>query len=122
MTSLADRTIAALRATHDELAAVVPALTDDQLAGPSGASEWTLAQVLSHLGSGAEITLAGDRAALDGGPAPEQGFNEGVWDRWNAMTPQDQVPGFLEHDSLLVETLEGLSSDQRENVQVKLGF
>src|SRR3954452_14528259 len=113
MTSLADRTIAALRTTHDTLAATVPAFTADQLNGPSGASEWTLAQVLSHLGSGAEITLAGYRAALDGGPAPEQDFNEAVWDRWNAMTPQDQAAGFLEHDTLLVETLEGLSSDQR---------
>ena len=41
MTSLADRTIAALRANHDTLAALVPTLTEEQLTAPSGASEWT---------------------------------------------------------------------------------
>ena len=69
MTTLADRTIAALRTTHDDLAALVPGLTDEQLAGPSGASEWTVAQVLSHLGSGAEIGLATLETALGAGPA-----------------------------------------------------
>src|SRR3982750_4859153 len=108
MTSLADRTIASLRATHDELAGLVRTLDDDQLTRPSGASEWTVAQVLSHLGSGAEISLAGFRAALDGAPAPEQDFNERVWDRWNAMSPREQADGFLEHDAVLVQTLEGL--------------
>ena len=47
-----------------------------------------MAQVLSHLGSGAEIAHAGYRAALDGTPAPEQEFNQGVWDRWNARSPR----------------------------------
>src|SRR4051812_4575902 len=117
MSSLADRTITGLRTTHDELAAVVPGLTADQLNRPSGASEWSVAQVLSHLGSGAEITLAGYRAALDGDPAPEQDFNQGVWDRWNAMSPEDQAAGFVERDNVLVETVEGLSPEQRENVQ-----
>ncbi len=96
MSTLADRSIAALRTTHDELAAVVPTLPDEQLTGPSGASEWTVAQVLSHLGSGAEIALAGYRAALDGEPAPGQDFNESVWDRWNALSPEQQATGFLE--------------------------
>jgi len=122
MSTLADRSIAALRTTHDELAAVVPTLPDEQLTGPSGASEWTVAQVLSHLGSGAEIALAGYRAALDGETAPGQNFNESVWDRWNALSPQQQATGFLEHDSVVVHALEALSVEQRENTTVKLGF
>lgn len=56
MTDLADRTIAALRAHHDELAAVVAGLSDEQLTAPSGSADWKVADVLSHLGSGAEIT------------------------------------------------------------------
>jgi uncharacterized protein (TIGR03083 family) len=122
MASLADRTITALRSTHDELAALVPALSDDQLTGPSGASDWTVAQVLSHLGSGAEIAHAGYRAALDGTAAPEQEFNQGVWDRWNALSPQEQASGFLEADAALLGTLEALTPDQRENLEIKLGF
>jgi uncharacterized protein (TIGR03083 family) len=122
MTSLADRTITALRDLHDELAALVPTLTEAQLIGPSGASEWTVAQVLSHLGSGSEIALAGYRAAVTGRPGPEGEFNQGVWDRWNAMDPHDQANGFLDHDATLVETLEAFTPEQREDLQIKLGF
>jgi uncharacterized protein (TIGR03083 family) len=122
MTSLADRTIAALRSNHDQLAAIVPTLSDDQLAGPSGASDWTIAQVLSHLGSGAEIAHAGYRAALEGAPAPEQDYNQGVWDRWNALSPREQASGFLESDAALLGALEALTPDRRENLEVKLGF
>ncbi|MGD9959074.1 maleylpyruvate isomerase N-terminal domain-containing protein [Nocardioides sp.] len=122
MTTRADRTIAALRSIHDDLARLVPTLSGDQLNGPSGASEWSVAQVLSHLGSGAEIGQAGYRAAIDGTAPPEQDFNKGVWDRWNAMSPADQAAGFLRADADLVATLEALSPEQREGTQMKLGF
>lgn len=122
MTTLADRTIAALRSTHDDLAALVTGLSDEQLTGPSGSAEWPLAQVLSHLGSGAEIGLASLSAATGAAPAPAQDFNQSVWDRWNAQSPQEQAAGFLEHDARLVAAYEALTSDQRENLQVDLGF
>ncbi|HEY0813537.1 MAG TPA: maleylpyruvate isomerase family mycothiol-dependent enzyme [Pseudonocardia sp.] len=122
MTTLADRTIAALRATHDDLAALVPGLTDDQLTGPSGAAEWSLAQVLSHLGSGAEIGLASLSTATGAASAPPQDFNQSVWDRWNAMTPRDQAALFVESDARLVAAYEALTGEQRENLQVDLGF
>ncbi len=122
MASLTNRTITALRYLHDELAALVPTLTEAQLTGPSGASEWTVAQVLSHLGSGSEISLASYRAALTGTPEPEGGFNQSIWDRWNALEPQDQAIGFLDHDARLVETAEALTPEQRENLKIKLGF
>lgn len=121
MTTLADRTIAALRSTHDSLAALVPDMTDEQLAARSGSADWTVADALSHMGSGAEIGLAGLQGAL-GAPAPAEGFNQGVWDRWNAMTPRDQAAGFVEHDERIVAAFEALTAEQRENVQVKLGF
>jgi uncharacterized protein (TIGR03083 family) len=122
MTSLADRTIAAIRADHDELAELVPSLSDAQLTGPSGASEWTVAQVLSHLGSGSEIALATYQSNLIGTPAPAPDFNQSVWDRWDAMSPHDQASGFLEHDERLVQALEALTPEQRESVQIKLPF
>jgi len=56
MTSIVDETIAELRANHDRLRSVVEGLADDQLATQSGAASWTIADVLSHLGSGAEIS------------------------------------------------------------------
>jgi uncharacterized protein (TIGR03083 family) len=118
MTTLADRSIAVLRATHDDLAALVPGLTDEQLTGPSGASEWTVAQVLSHMGSGAEIGLATLQTALAAGPD----FNQSVWDRWNAMSPREQATNYLDHDARLVAAFEGLTPEQRSTGQVDLGF
>jgi uncharacterized protein (TIGR03083 family) len=122
MTSLADRTIVALRTLHDELETVVSGLSDDQLAGPSGASEWSVAQVLSHLGSGAEIGLETYRAAFDGADEPAEDFNQSVWERWDSSTPQQQAAGFVEHDTALVERIEALTPEQRASAQIKLGF
>ncbi len=121
MTTLADRTIAALRAEHDTLAAVVQRLTDDQLTGPSGASEWTIADTLSHLGSGAEITGAGLVAAL-GGDAPGDGFNQSVWDRWNALSPREQADGFVTGNAALTERFEAIDAGQREDLRLSVGF
>lgn len=118
-TSLADRTIAALRTTHDGLARVVAGVTPDQLGMVSGASAWSLAQVLSHLGSGAEISAGGFRRALDGSVPAD---NQTVWDRWNAMAPQEQADGFLTADLALVELLEGLGAEQRDELRIELGF
>ncbi|MCU1688358.1 MAG: hypothetical protein JWN20_286 [Jatrophihabitantaceae bacterium] len=119
--TLADRTISALANEHAALGGIAASLSDDQLAGPSGTSEWALHQVFSHLGSGAEITLAGLQAAL-GGDAPAEDFNQTVWDRWNAMPAREQLEGFLAHDAALVEALETLDAEQRESLQVKIGF
>ncbi|MGI5501441.1 maleylpyruvate isomerase family mycothiol-dependent enzyme [Lentzea sp. CA-135723] len=120
MTQLVDRTIAALRAEHDTLAALVRDLTDEQLAAASGASEWTVAQALSHLGSGAEIGRAPiARAAGETIPAEE---NQTIWARWDASTPRTQAEGFLEHNTRWIETAEALTPEQRSTLLVDLGF
>jgi uncharacterized protein (TIGR03083 family) len=120
MTTLAGRTIAALRSEHDTLASTVSALSPEQLTGPSGASEWTIADVLSHLGSGAEITLAGLRAALGEAEPPAADFNQSVWDRWNALGPQDQAAGWLASDAALVTALEAVPEERYDDIAVKM--
>jgi uncharacterized protein (TIGR03083 family) len=122
MTSLASRTIDALRQEHDDLAVVASAFTPEQLTGPSGASEWSAAQVLSHLGSGSEIGLASLRAALGDGLAPDDGFNQSVWDRWDVMTPVEQRAGFLASSLAFVEAFESLTADQRDNVKIPVSY
>lgn len=121
MRELVDRSVAELRVQHDELAEVVAGLTEGQLTGPSGASEWTVADVLSHLGSGAEIARYPLVAAVTGEDAGAPS-NESVWDRWNALAPAEQASSFLTSDALLVETYEALDAEQRESTQVDLGF
>jgi len=118
---LADRTIAALRANHDRLAGVVASLSEAQLTGPSGASDWTIADVLSHLGSGAEIGRYPVEAAATGEAVDAPG-NQEVWDRWNALAPADQASSFVQSDEQSVATFEGLSPEQRGSVTIDLGF
>lgn len=122
MTTLAARTIAALRAEHDDLASAAAALSPDQLKGPSGASDWTVAQVFSHLGSGAEISLATFRAGIGEAEAPVSGFNQSVWDRWNAMSPEAQAAGSVESNAALVAALEALTPEQHETIAINPGF
>jgi len=121
MTDLVGRSIAALRSHHDALATLANELSDEQLGCLSGASEWTIAQVLSHLGSQSEIMLAPLTAAVDGTdiPAPD---NQSVWDRWDAWTPREQADGFIEHDARYLAVVEGLSAQQRASLRIDLGF
>ncbi|GHG02580.1 MULTISPECIES: maleylpyruvate isomerase family mycothiol-dependent enzyme [Amycolatopsis] len=120
MTQLVDRTITALRSEHDTLAGLVRGLTDDQLAAPSGAAEWTVAQALSHLGSGAEIGRAPIARATGETVAAEE--NQAIWARWDAATPRAQAEGFLEHNGRWLETVEALTPEQRASLTVDLGF
>lgn len=109
--------IAALRESHDRLAAIVAGLTPDQITAPAYPSEWSIAQVMSHLGSGAEIMALAFDAGLTGAPAPGREANQPIWDRWNAKTPQDQVRDGIESDRQLVARLTGLDADQRQRLR-----
>lgn len=120
MSQLVDRTITALRAEHDRLAGLVRTLTDDQLAATSGATEWTVAQVLSHLGSGAEIGYA--PIARAAGETVTAEDNQTIWARWDSSAPRAQAEGFLEHNSRWLELVEALTPEQRSSLTVDLGF
>ena len=88
----------------------------------SAADEWTIAQVLSHLGSGAELTLAtvdGVRSGV-GGPGPEA--TREVWARWDAMAAAEQAAGFIRAGEALVGRFEGLDQATRDELRADLGF
>jgi uncharacterized protein (TIGR03083 family) len=120
MSELADRVISALRAEHETLVRLVAGLDEERLAAPSGAEEWTVAQVLSHLGSGAEIGRA--PIARAAGQQVEAEENRAIWDRWDGSSPVDQAAGFVEHNARWLETVEALTPEQRSSLVVDLGF
>ncbi|MFI7705067.1 maleylpyruvate isomerase family mycothiol-dependent enzyme [Nonomuraea sp. NPDC049480] len=120
--SSADTVIAVLRTGHDNLAGLVSGFSDEDLARPSGAAEWDISQVLSHLGSGAEIARAVVQAALAGEPSPGHDFNQAVWDRWNAMTRRERAGGFLQANENLTALYESLDMGTREKLRIDLGF
>jgi uncharacterized protein (TIGR03083 family) len=104
--------IAVLRASHDRLAGLVRPLTPEQLRARSFCTDWSVAQVLSHVGSGAEIGLIMLPGALgEGDPAGPEAFQP-VWDRWNAKSPDEQAADALAADERQVQTLEQLTDEQ----------
>ena len=100
--------ITVLRQSHDRLASLAEAISDDFLTHISYAEAWTVAQVFSHLGSGAEISLMMLEAAL-GGPPLDREAVPAIWDTWNAKAPQEQAADCLTADDAHIKRLEGLS-------------
>jgi len=108
----------ALRASHDRLVSVLASV--DDVTRPSYDDGWTIADVASHLGSGAEIfTLILD-AGVAGEPAPGIDTFRGIWDRWNATSPQDQVDNAVRTDTAFLDRLAGLSEDESARWRVDL--
>jgi uncharacterized protein (TIGR03083 family) len=110
MTHPASTWITALRGSHERLRDLVAPLTPDQVAGQAYPSEWSIAQVLSHLGSGAEIFVLILGAARAGEPAPGVEVMRPVWDVWNAKSPQDQAADAIPADRRLVELFEEVAA------------
>jgi uncharacterized protein (TIGR03083 family) len=122
MSDQTDQIIKALRAGHDELAALVVGFTADDLSHRTGSSEWDVSQVLSHLGSGSEIFLAALEGAVNGTGNPGGEFNQSVWARWNAMSQQERAQEFLRADETLVRYFEAFDAPTRENLRIDMGF
>jgi len=100
--------IAVLRQSHDRLTSLAGAISEDFLTHISYADAWTVAQVFSHLGSGAEISLMMLEAAL-GGPPLDRDAIPAIWDVWDAKTPQQQAADCLAADDTHIKRLEGLT-------------
>ncbi|TAK68937.1 MAG: maleylpyruvate isomerase family mycothiol-dependent enzyme [Actinomycetota bacterium] len=117
-----DDVLAAMRRSHDRLSARVRLLDEEDLRRPSGAAQWTVARVLSHLGSGSQIAQANLQVALGGADDRGPDFNQGIWARWDAMTPEDQAAGFVRASRDLVEGYEALTPQERADIRFRLGF
>jgi uncharacterized protein (TIGR03083 family) len=103
--------IAALRGSQARLRVLVGSLAPDDLVTASYADEWTVAQVLSHLGSQAEIFQMFLDAALSGRPAPGNEAFPPVWDAWNQRPPDAQARDCLEFNDAFITRIDALSDD-----------
>ena len=112
--------LAALRNSHDRLAATVGPLTGEQLAGQSYADDWTIAQVASHLGSSAEIWNLYLRAGLAGADGPGMEQIRPIWDRWNAKPGPQQAQDAVAANRALLDQAGQLSPAERESWQLDM--
>lgn len=111
---------ALLRDSADDLNAVLHRIGPESLVAPSYCSDWTIAQVLSHLGSGAEIFSLLIAAALNGSEPPGREIFPEIWDSWNAKTPEEQAADYKVANDTLLELFESLDDDQIANFKMQM--
>lgn len=102
----------ALRSSVARLQRLTAALSETELTRGAYPTEWRIADVLSHLGSGAVITRRRLGDALAGTDTPED-FAPGVWDEWNAKAPVAQRDDALAADAALMADLDAVTDEQR---------
>ena len=119
MTNVDDK-LDVLAASVARLAELVRPLSDEQITTQSYADKWSIADVLSHLGSGAVI---GTRRLDDGlaGTTMPDGFAPSVWDTWNAKSPRAKTDDGLASDAALISRLQAVTDGDRGKVRFSLG-
>ena len=86
----------------------VGSMSADEVVSRSYDTEWSIAQVLSHLGSGAEIFSLFLRAGLAGEPAPGPDAFGPIWEGWNNKTAADQAADALVVDREFLDHVDSL--------------
>ncbi len=112
--------LSALETSVARLQRIAGGLGADQVRRSAYPSEWTVADVLSHIGSGGVIMRRGLEDTL-AGRQPDGSFNQGVWDEWNAKAPEDQAAEALEADAALVAALDAVTDEQRRDFSFSMG-
>jgi uncharacterized protein (TIGR03083 family) len=115
-----DQILAVLTAAQDRLAAAVQPLPSDRLTGPAYPSEWSIARVMSHLGSSTEIFGLYARAGLAGEPIPGRERLQEIWDVWNAKTPEQQAANAISAGVAFRQEIDALTPEQRSAFRLEL--
>jgi uncharacterized protein (TIGR03083 family) len=110
----------ALAGSVNRLRDLAEPLDSAQLRSRAYPNQWTIADVLSHVGSGAVIMQRRLDDAL-AGRETDDGFAPSVWDVWNAKSPEAKVADALDADRALVERIESLSDDERDRLRFSMG-
>jgi uncharacterized protein (TIGR03083 family) len=117
---MADVHVDALRSSVDRIRRLSSVMDEEDLNRRAYPSEWTVADVLSHLGSGAVIMKRRLEDVLSGGDTPED-FAPAVWDTWNAKGPVDKRDDALAADAELLGRIDAVAPDQRRSFTAAMG-
>jgi uncharacterized protein (TIGR03083 family) len=115
-----DNPLGPLRASIGRLRELCRGLDDPQLESQSYCTEWSVAQVLSHLGSGAVILSRRLEDIRAGTTMPDE-FAPSVWDEWNAKTPRAQADDALVADEAVLQALEAVDEAERDRLTFPVG-
>jgi uncharacterized protein (TIGR03083 family) len=98
----------------------VGSLSDAQLDERAYPAEWTIADVLSHIGSGAVIMRRRLDDILVENATPDD-FAPGVWETWNAKAARAKADDALIADRDLLDRVESLSDEARSIFRFSMG-
>jgi uncharacterized protein (TIGR03083 family) len=112
--------LAALHRSHDRLARTLDGIAGDHIAGPSYDDEWSLAQVASHLGSGAEVFALFLDAGVQQAAAPGVAQFQPIWDHWNAKAPAAQARDAVDADATFLARVDALTDEERNRWRLDL--
>jgi uncharacterized protein (TIGR03083 family) len=110
----------ALHSSVAHLATVVARIPESDYEVSAYPTEWSIADTMSHIGSGAVILKHMFDDTVTGRSA-DGNFNQSVWDEWNAKAPADQVKDALVADAQLLASLESLPDEQRGAFHFSMG-
>jgi uncharacterized protein (TIGR03083 family) len=109
-----------LRFSVERLRDLAAPMSEVELRAGAYPAEWTVAQVLSHLGSGAVIMQRRLEDTLAGQDTPDD-FAPGVWSSWNARGPVAQRDDALAADAALLARIEAVPPDERNAFTSAMG-
>jgi uncharacterized protein (TIGR03083 family) len=110
----------ALHASVAHLSEVVEKIEPLKYTQPAYPKEWSIADTMSHIGSGAVILSRRFDDILSGAEA-DPDFNQSTWDEWNAKEPSAQVADALVADAALLDRLQMLDEEGRDQFQFSMG-
>jgi uncharacterized protein (TIGR03083 family) len=120
MAADARQIIGTLRNSHNRLVGLIEPLSEAELLQRSYDTDWTIAQVLSHLGSGVEIALPWIEAAITRTDPPGRETFPAIWDRWNSLPPTELVAEVVRWNARQVERFESLTDEELRTMHIVL--
>jgi uncharacterized protein (TIGR03083 family) len=109
-----------LRTSVEHLRSVIEGASNLDPNASAFPTEWSIADTMSHIGSGAVILKQNFENVVNGSES-DAGFNQSVWDEWNAKAPADQIKDALVADEALLLALEALPEENRATFATKFG-
>jgi uncharacterized protein (TIGR03083 family) len=117
---MGDALLEALGSSAGRLRGLVEGMSEAELTARAYPTEWSVADVLSHLGSGAVISRRRFEDTLASRPTPDD-FAPGVWETWNAKGVVAKRDDALAADADLVARLDASTSEERAGFTTAMG-
>lgn len=115
-----DAHLDALRSSVERLRDIAATIHDDQLTNPAYPTEWSIADVLSHIGSGAAIQHRRLEDTLAQQATPDD-YAPTTWQTWNAKPPTAQRADALTADAALLGRIQAVTPDERRTFTFAMG-